>query len=40
MLAYFLKRAELPISVTSLLLGVLKAVIYLVGALVMLNRRA
>lgn len=37
LLAYFLKRAELPISVTSLLLGVLKAVVYIVGVLVMLN---
>jgi len=37
LLAYFLKRAELPISVTSLLLGVVKAVVYIVGVLIMLN---
>jgi small-conductance mechanosensitive channel len=37
LLAYFLKRAELPISVTSLLLGVVKAMVYVVGVLVMLN---
>jgi small-conductance mechanosensitive channel len=37
MLAYFLKRAELPISVTSLLLAVVKAVIYVIGVLIMLN---
>jgi len=37
MLAYFLKQAELPISVTSLLLGVVKAVVYILGILIMLN---
>jgi len=37
MLAYFLKRAELPISVTSLLLAVVKAVVYVIGVLIMLN---
>ena len=37
MLAYFLKRAELPISVTSLLLAVVKAVVYSIGVLIMLN---
>jgi small-conductance mechanosensitive channel len=37
LLAYFLKRAELPISVTSLLLGVVKAVVYVLGVLIMLN---
>jgi small-conductance mechanosensitive channel len=36
-LAYFLKRAELPISVTSLLLAVVKAVFYVIGILIMLN---
>jgi small-conductance mechanosensitive channel len=36
-LAYFLKRAELPISVTSLLLAVVKAVVYVIGVLIMLN---
>jgi small-conductance mechanosensitive channel len=36
-LAYFLKRAELPISVTSLLLAVVKALFYVIGALIMLN---
>jgi len=37
MLAYFLKSAELPISVTSLLLGVVKTVVYILGVLIMLN---
>ena len=37
MLDYFLKRAELPISVTSLLLAVVKAVVYSIGVLIMLN---
>jgi small-conductance mechanosensitive channel len=37
LLAYFLKRAELPISVTSLLLAVVKAVVYIIGVLIMLN---
>jgi small-conductance mechanosensitive channel len=37
LLAYFLKRAELPISVTSLFLGVVKAVVYVLGVLIMLN---
>lgn len=37
LLAYFLKQAELPISVTSLLLAVVKAVIYVIGALIILN---
>jgi small-conductance mechanosensitive channel len=37
LLAYFLKQVELPISVTSLLLAVVKAVIYVIGALIMLN---
>src|SRR5512137_582162 len=37
MLAYFLKSAEMPISVTSLLLGVVKAVVYILGVLIMLN---
>jgi small-conductance mechanosensitive channel len=37
MLAYFLESAELPISVTSLLLGVVKAVVYILGVLIMLN---
>ncbi|MHB8843550.1 MAG: mechanosensitive ion channel family protein [Nitrospirota bacterium] len=36
-LAYFLKRADLPISVTSLLLAVVKAVFYVIGILIMLN---
>jgi small-conductance mechanosensitive channel len=36
-LAYFLKRAELPISVTSLLLAVVKAMFYVIGILIMLN---
>ncbi|NTW67106.1 MAG: mechanosensitive ion channel, partial [Nitrospirae bacterium] len=37
MLAYFLKRAELPISVTSLLVAVVKAIVYIIGVLIMLN---
>ena len=37
MLAYFLKQVELPISVTSLLLAVVKAVIYVIGVLIILN---
>jgi small-conductance mechanosensitive channel len=36
-LAYFLKRAKLPISVTSLLLAVVKAMFYVIGILIMLN---
>lgn len=36
-LAYFLKRADLPISVTSLLLAVVKAMFYVIGVLIMLN---
>jgi small-conductance mechanosensitive channel len=37
MLDYVLKSAEMPISVTSLLLGVVKAVVYILGVLIMLN---
>lgn len=37
LLAYFLKQVELPISVTSLLLAVVKAVIYVIGVLIILN---
>ena len=37
LLAYFLKQVELPISVTSLLLAVVKAVVYVIGVLIMLN---
>lgn len=37
MLAYFLKQVGLPISVTSLLLAVVKAVIYVIGVLIILN---
>jgi len=37
LLAYVLRRAELPISVTSLLLAVVKAVLYILGVLIMLN---
>lgn len=36
-IAFFLKKAELPISVTSLLNAVIKAMVYGVGILVMLN---
>ena len=36
-IAFFLKKAELPISVTSLLDAVIKAIVYGVGVLVMLN---
>jgi small-conductance mechanosensitive channel len=37
LLAYFLKQVELPISVTSLILAVLKAGIYVSGVLIILN---
>jgi small-conductance mechanosensitive channel len=37
LLAYFLKQVELPISATSLLLAVVKAVIYVIGVLIILN---
>ncbi len=37
LLAYFLKQVDLPISVTSLLLAVVKAVIYVIGVLIILN---
>jgi small-conductance mechanosensitive channel len=37
LLAYFLKQVELPISATSLLLAVIKAVIYVIGVLIILN---
>jgi small-conductance mechanosensitive channel len=37
LLAYFLKQVEFPIFVTSLLLAVVKAVIYVIGALIILN---
>jgi len=37
LLAYFLKQVEFPISVTSLLLAVVKAVIYVIGILIILN---
>jgi len=37
LLAYGLKRAALPISVTSLLLAVVRAVVYIIGVLIMLN---
>lgn len=37
LLAYFLKQVALPISVTSLLLAVVKAVIYVIGVLIILN---
>jgi len=37
LLAYFLKQVEFPISVTSLLLGVVKAVIYVIGVLIILH---
>jgi small-conductance mechanosensitive channel len=36
-LAYFMKKVDLPISVTSLLNAVAKAIVYAVGILVMLN---
>jgi small-conductance mechanosensitive channel len=36
-LAYFMKKADLPISVTSLLNAVAKAIVYAVGVLIMLN---
>ena len=36
-LAYFLKKVDLPISVTSLLNAVAKAIVYAVGVLIMLN---
>jgi small-conductance mechanosensitive channel len=37
LLAYFLKQVDLPISATSLLLAVVKAVIYVIGVLIILN---
>ena len=37
LLAYFLMQIELPISTTSLLLAVVKAVVYVLGILIMLN---
>ena len=37
LLAYFLEQVELPISATSLLLAVVKAVIYIIGILIILN---
>lgn len=37
LLAYFLKQVEFPISVTSLLLAVVKVVIYVIGVLIILN---
>lgn len=37
LLAYFLKKVDLPISVSSLLNAVAKAVVYAVGVLIMLN---
>jgi small-conductance mechanosensitive channel len=37
LLAYFLKQVKLPISVTSLFLAVVKAVIYVIGVLIILN---
>jgi len=37
LLAYFLQKVELPISTTSLLLAVVRAVVYVLGILIMLN---
>lgn len=37
LLAFFLKRAEVPISVTSLLLAVVRSVVYVAGILIILN---
>jgi hypothetical protein len=37
LLAYFLKKVDLPISVSSLLNAVAKAIVYAVGVLIMLN---
>jgi small-conductance mechanosensitive channel len=37
LLAYLLRKVELPISTTSLLLAVVRAVVYVIGILVMLN---
>ncbi len=37
LLAFFLKRVDVPISVTSLLLAVVKSVVYVVGILIILN---
>ncbi len=37
LLAFFLKRVEVPISVTSLLLAIVKSVVYVVGILIILN---
>jgi len=37
LLAYFLKQVELPISATSLLLAVVKAMVYVIGVLIILN---
>jgi small-conductance mechanosensitive channel len=37
LLTYFLKQVELPIAVTSLLLAVVKAVIYAIGVLIILH---
>ncbi len=36
-LAFFLKRVEVPIAVTSLLLAVVKSIVYIVGILIILN---
>ncbi len=37
LIAYFMKKVELPISVTGLLYAVTKAIVYAVGSLMMLN---
>ncbi len=37
LLAFFLKRVEVPIAVTSLLLAVVRSIVYVVGTLVILN---
>ncbi len=37
LLAYFLKKVDLPISVSSLLNAVAKAIVYAIGVLIMLN---
>lgn len=37
LLAYFLRKVDLPVSTTSLLLAVVRAVVYVIGILIMLN---